>query len=639
MKIYLSIAKIVSISTINNLYFAAKVWCVLLAIILLHACNQNNNHTATLKNNTQDSIMLQKLFSQTKINKDSSNFYLLQAEKLAKKSIKNEAIYLGLLGKEMIMTGQLDSAYIIAEKGLQLKYEPNFRGLQAKFFNIKGNVAGFKKNIYESIDYYLKAEKIYESTGDSAALAGIYSNMANSYFSLKDYPTANQYATQAYSLLPSIKENNIASNIITTYALSLNKIGKDREALIVVKMADSLADATQNKLAKISATIGLAEIYNATLHYDSAQFYYKKCSELSKEIGVKHFELMSQIGLMAMYEAQGKTVEIISHAQALIELANQIQNKDVLHTAKRIVGKAYGQQGQYQKGFQFLNESYSLYDSVAGVENQKNINELLVKYDAEKKENEILKQKYQLDNQNAALKLRLLYILVLLLVLMTLVALFIYFRKLNVEKLKRIALEDQQKITDAFIIGEERERKRVSYEIHDGIAGMVTGAILKLQSKGENKNEVIELLQKLHEDSRRLSHNLRPVDFDKENLIGALENLCRTLSTEQTDISFLNREKTIELDNIKSTLFYRTVQELINNALKYAHCSSIFVSLEKVGDNISVSVQDDGLGLSAKDKNNGFNSLKERVRALNGTLIIESEIGEGTTIKIQNVES
>lgn len=620
----------------SGAYFT-RILLILVCILLFNSCNLSPTTTKRIEN-TQDSTVLQQLFLNAKGNKDSSSIYRSQAEKIAEKSTKNEAIYLGLLGKEMIMAGQLDAADSIADKGLRLPYEQKWLALKGKFYNIKGNVSGFKKNVYNSIDYYLHAEKIYETTGDSASLAGIYSNMANAYFSLKDYPTANQYASKAYALLPAVKENNIASNIITTYGLSLNKVGKDQEAEIVVKRADSLADATQNKMAKIAATIGLAEIYNSKKAYDSAQFYYKKCSELSKEIGVKHFELMSQMGLMAMYEAQGNTTEIVTHAEPLIELANQIQNKDVLHTAKRIAGKAYGQQGQYQKGFQLLNESYALYDSVAGVENQKNINELLVKYDAEKKENEILKQKYQLDQQNAALKLRLLYILVLLLGVVALVALFIYFRKLNIEKLKRLALEDQQKITDAFIIGEERERKRVAYEIHDGIAGMVTGAILKLQSKEENKNEVIGLLQQLHEDSRRLSHNLRPVDFDQENLIGALEHLCKKLSTDQTDISFVNREKTIQLDSIKSTLLYRTVQELINNAMKYAECRSIFVSLEKVGENISVSVQDDGIGLSEIDKNNGFHSLKERVRALNGTLKIESEIGEGTTIKIENVE-
>ena len=479
---YLSLFHIVPFSKKNNYFFVAKILSIVLVLAFLNSCKQASHQNTANANSSQDSTTLQDLFSKASGNKDSSQFYHVQAEKLALNSTKNEAIYLGLLGKEMIMKGQLDSADFIADKGLQLDYEKKWIALKGKFYNIKGNVAGYKKNVYNSIDYYLQSEKIYESVGDSASLAGIYSNMANAYFSLKDYPTANQYATKAYALLPAVKENNIASNIITTYGLSLNKTDRAEEAKTVIKKADSLADATQNKMAKIAATIGLAEIYNSKQSYDSARMYYKKCIEMSKTLGVKHFELMSQMGLLAMNEAQGKTGEIIAHSDSIIDLAAKIQNIDVLHTAKRIAGKAYGQQGQYQKGFQLLKESYALYDSVAGVENQKNINELLVKYDAEKKENEILKQKYLLDKQNDVLKLRLLYILVLLLGIVALAALFIYFRKLNAEKLKRLALEDQQKITDAFIIGEERERKRVAYEIHDGIAGMVTGAILKLQS-------------------------------------------------------------------------------------------------------------------------------------------------------------
>lgn len=607
----------------------------LFAIFILNSCQDNPLEHTIKEFDAQDSIALHQLFSQRNSSKDSSAIYLSKAQKIGVRNRRNEAIFLGFLGKEMIMKGQLDSANSIADKGLQLNYDESWRGLKAKFYNIKGNVAGLKKNIYQSIDYYLQAEKIYESVGDTAALAGIYSNIANSYFSLKDYPSAHQYATEAYGLLPSVKESNIVSNIIITYALSLNKIGKNRDALPIVRKADSLADATQNKMVKITATIGLAEVYKSEQLFDSAIIYYNKCIALSKELGIKHFELMSQMGLLSLYEEQGKVDKVIQLTEPTIAIANQLQNIDVLHTVKRISGKAFGREGQYQKAFQLLDASYALYDSVAGVENQKNINELLVKYDAEKKEKEILNQNLKLAKQESQLRRTQIIILALVLVLAILAVIYFYVRKLNRERLMRFEIEKQKKIGDAYIHGEQKERTRLAFEIHDGIASMLTGISYKLRAEDANKDEVLSLLSGLHEDTRRISHSLMPIDFEQKNLVEVVNNLCERMSTKEIEILFFSDCITIELDKQKSLLLYRLIQELINNALKYAHCKSVFVRIkcnEKLG--VEISVEDDGQGISAHLAQTGLRSIKERVKSLTATMHIESKPNEGTTIKI-----
>lgn len=610
--------------------------CLLFAIFIT-SCKQSDVSDLPAKNITQDSLSIVQLFAKTKTNKDSGLIYIKLANEIvqANYSVKLQSVYWALLGKEMIYSGQLDSADSIAEKGLQLKYTPGELRLKGKFYNIKGNVAGLKKNIYQSIEYYVYAEKIFETAGDSAALAGIYSNVANSYFSLKDYPSAHLYAAKAYHLLPAVKEAHIASNIITTYALSLNKIGRNREALPIVRKADSLADATQNKMAKIAATIGLAEIFNADKDYDSASAYYNKAMAQSTALGIGHFELMSRMGLLAMYEAQGKEAAVISLAEPTITLANQLHNADVLHTAKRIAGKAWGKQEQYRKGFQLLSESYALYDSVAGIENQKNINELLVKYGAEKKEKEILNQNLLLAKQEAQLRDRQIVILGLVLGLVILCLVYFYVRRLNRERLIRLEIEKQKKIGDAYIHGEQKERTRLAFEIHDGIASMLTGISYKLRAEDADKEEVIGLLKGLHEDTRRISHSLMPIDFEQKNLVEAIQNLCEKMSTKATEILFSANDDRPELDIQKSLLLYRLTQELINNALKYARCKSIFVRLESSKSTLEISVEDDGAGIPASLVAEGFVSIKERVRSLGAQLSVTSELQEGTTVTIK----
>ncbi len=583
----------------------------------------------------RDSSAITQFFIKSKSNKDAAGMYKKQAEELARKSnnVHTQSVYLALLAKDLLYAGQLKVADSIADKGLELA--GNGDTLQkGKFYNIKGNIAGLKKNIHQSIEYYLLAEKIFTPAGDSAALAGIYSNIANAYFSLKDYPSANQYATKAYHLLPSVKDPNIAANINITFALSLNKVGRNNEALPIVKKADSMADATQNKMAKLASTIGLAEVYKANYQFDSAANYYQQCIALSKAVGVKHFELMSMMGLLAMSEEQKRYDEVLRLATPTIELARQLQNSDVLHTAKRIAGKAYGHQGQYQRGFELLSASYTLYDSVAGEANQKNINELLVKYDTEKKEREILNQNLLLARQKIELRNRQGIIFSLATGLAILLLVIFYVRRLNKERLIRHEAEQQKKVGDAYIYGEQKERTRLAYEIHDGIASMLTGISYKLRADDAQKEEILELLTTLHEDTRRISHSLMPVDFERKNLTAAVENLCEKMSTDEIEILFAANAPVINLDIPKNLLLYRVIQELINNALKYARCKSIFVRINSNPNLLEITVEDDGIGIAENIIDSGFKSIRQRMEPLHGVMTINTIISEGTTIKI-----
>lgn len=582
-----------------------------------------------------DSVAIVTLFNNAKTKNDSSTVFLEQAAAIAQKSksVIIQSVYLALLGKNLLYSGNLDAADSVADIGLQLPYR-NDTIPKGKFYNLKGNIAGLKKNVYQSIAYYLLAEKIFNLGGDSAAVAGIYSNIANSYFSLKDYASANRYATNAYSLLPSVKDPNIATNITITFAISLNKIGRNSDALVVVKRADSLADATHNKMAKLTTTIGLAEVYNAHNVFDTATIYYQKSIDMSRVLGVKHFELMSMMGLLAINEEMMRYGEVLQLSGPTVALASQLQNVDVLHTAKRITGKAYGKLGQYRKGFELLVESYALYDSVAGVDNQKNINELLVKYDSEKQEKEILNQNLLLAEQQISLRNRQGVILGLAAGLAILLLVIFFVRRLNKERLIRHEVEKQKIISNAYIYGEQKERTRLAYEIHDGIASMLTGISYKLRGGNVNKEEIIDLLSSLHEDTRRISHSLMPIDFERKNIVEILQNLCEKMGTRDIEVLFTASAGKVALDNQKSLLLYRIIQELINNALKHAQCQSIFVRMQARQDELNITVEDDGIGIVQSHIETGFRSIKERVGALNGGIVINSVMQEGATIKI-----
>jgi two-component system NarL family sensor kinase len=615
--------------------------CIFIAFLLVFtACTNLNEEKIDIQQNTADSTKIAEFFNRALVSPDSSYFYVNKAKAVANHngSVACQSAFLFSRGKAYLNAGKLDSVLIIADQGLAMKFAEKDSVYIGKFYNLKGNVAGFQRHLFTSLDYYLKAEKLFESVKDFNALAGIYSNIANNYFSLKDYSSALSYSKKAIKLLDYVTDPRFKVNILTTYAIALNKTGNSKKALTIEFVADSLSKKGDDYLAKMSTKIGFAEIYKSLKQFDKSQYYYNECISLSKLTGVKHFELMSKIGLLSIHEELGDYKAIVDSSDSLFNLAEQLNNIDVLHTSKRIVGNAYSNLKDYKNAYRFLNESYTLQTETAGVENQKNINELRLKFETEKKKKMILQQRFQLSNQQKNLRDIQLISITLFLVLLIVTITVFYKKRLDKQQQILAELKTLKEINDALQKGEEKERKRIAFDVHDGISAMLTGISYKLSSEHSDKEEILQLLKTLQEDSRNIAHNLMPIDFDKTTLMQAIERLCLQLTSEKVDIVFLTSISKTEINPQKCLIFYRLVQELINNALKYSMCKTIFIKLDQITNYLHISVEDDGIGIEKSIQENGLISIKERIRSLNGSIVILSNQLDGTNfqIKIKN---
>ena len=615
-----------------------KLACLYISIMcLLVGCNQSATNTTFNNNNKEDSLYISNQFAQCLKNQDSTDFYITNCRKIveANNTVENQALFLFLLGKNFLMKGDLTKVDSIAKVGLKMPFDKTNINYKGKFYNLQGNVLGLKKQSFPSIESYINAEKVYEQTNNLESLAGIYSNIANGYFSLKDYTTALQYANKAYNLLDKVTETPIVTNIMTTYAIALIRNKNIPLALSIEKRVDSIANATNNMMAQLTSSIGFAEIYKSKMMYDSAQYYYEKCITKSKQIHQKHYELMSKMGMLTLYEETNQYNAIVANSDSILHLANELQNQDVLHTAKRVLGKAYAKQNNFEKAFLYLNQSYNQYDSAAGIENQKNINELMLKFETAKKEKEIANQNYLLANQKSKLQTRLMWILILGFILTALFSYYLYYKKLMNEKNKSLILENEKSVNKAYIDGENLERKRLALEIHDGISSTLTGINYKLKSDNFDKNEIINLVTNLHDEARMMSHKINPIDFETTSFENAIENLCSKMTSQKVDILFSNKNIQLKQTIEQKFILYRIVQEILNNALKHSDCKTIFVRLISENNKNGIEIEDDGIGIESDKIKIIENKFNERLDLLNGELTITSILNEGSTFKIE----
>lgn len=224
--------------------------------------------------------------------------------------------------------------------------------------------------------------------------------------------------------------------------------------------------------------------------------------------------------------------------------------------------------------------------------------------------------------------------------------------KATEEKYILIRKEDNTRST-ALIEGQEEERKRLARELHDGIGQMLTG--LKLDSEqlkslpfvNEKQRKSFEEHQKLIDETieatRTVSFNLMPsvlTDFGLSSAIRLL--LERTAKGADFKASFNDLTDNITIANKIENNLYRITQETLNNIMKHAKAKKVSITLSNEKNKyISLVVIDDGKGFDIKKNKksrfggNGLGNLQTRVRLLNGTIKIESEVGKGTSIFVR----
>lgn len=187
---------------------------------------------------------------------------------------------------------------------------------------------------------------------------------------------------------------------------------------------------------------------------------------------------------------------------------------------------------------------------------------------------------------------------------------------------------------------QEEERRRLGRDLHDGVASLLTGAVLKLNllsrmTDEEEINERIDETQALIEkgaaDVRRLSRGLNPSGLSDGDLPSALRELAENTEGGQ----FERSDDLPPFDAETATHLYRIAQEAVMNARRYADSSTVVVRLVQEENEVVLGVEDDGTGFDLEDADGeglGFRSMRHRAEFLGAELNIESTVGEGTRI-------
>lgn len=191
----------------------------------------------------------------------------------------------------------------------------------------------------------------------------------------------------------------------------------------------------------------------------------------------------------------------------------------------------------------------------------------------------------------------------------------------------------------------EDERARLARDLHDELGALLTAAKLdvarirpKLQQTAPDLlPRVAHLIETLNSGialKRRIIEDLRPSTLDSLGLQPALEVLCGEFA-ERMNVPVLTQLAPTRLTRSAQLTVFRLVQESLNNIAKHARASRIEVQLHEEGDQICVSVRDDGVGFKPGQSGaarHGLIGMRYRVEAEQGQLSVQSTPGQGTIL-------
>lgn len=216
-------------------------------------------------------------------------------------------------------------------------------------------------------------------------------------------------------------------------------------------------------------------------------------------------------------------------------------------------------------------------------------------------------------------------------------------RKLAEEEVKA-----EQRALRRMLVASDHERRLITYELHDGVAQQLLGALLLLASQEHTRSrksepagafrDGMDALRRAAAETRRLMNWLRTPVLDKFGLAEAIEDVAGQLRLrpDAPEIEYRHAVKFKRLEPMLENSLFRIAQEAMTNACRHSKSGKLRVKLTQKGDEVTLEVRDWGIGFdpsTVRENRFGLEGIRERTRILGGKLSTKSKPGQGTVIQ------
>ncbi len=579
--------------------------------------------------------------------------YYLKAAVLSEKLKYNAGMmkYYFYYSNTFMVEGKLDSLLYYNQKALAFAKKVNDPvSIGLALFNV-GIAYREMSDFEKAIAYCLEGRAILEKKGERKVQMQIDDALTVLYSNRLEYAKAIVFGERAVA--QAIKYN--AREVLPSYWLNLSVAyfgaGESQKAENLIKKVLSLAIENKDIRIQAVATQNLAGINLKNRKYAQVKIYALRSLELYKEIGSLDGEASVLKDLAISYLQTKELVKAKTYAEKSLAICrnNNLKREEAL--VLNVLSNISYAMNDMTSAIKYDTESFATIETMVTEVISQNSANLEKKYETEKKNVKIRLQEATIRQKNTLNYILIGSAVALLIIILLGYKNYAHKQKLQQAKIAELETEKQLAATEAVLKGEEQERTRLAKDLHDGLGGMLSGLkhsfgymqgnLVMTPENAMAFNRSMDMLDSSIKEMRRVAHNMMPEALVKFGLDTALRDFCADINLTgalQVDYQSIGMETTV-LDNTTAITIFRIVQELLNNTMKHASANTAIVQLAKIAQNVSITVEDNGIGFNSELLNQvegiGWNNIKNRVEFLKGKWDIQSASNSGTSVHIE----
>lgn len=505
---------------------------------------------------------------------------------------------------------------------------------------------------YDSARTYLfEAYQIAQGTESYALKKDILGSLSMLYFYSEDYEQALQYMKEFLSSVIANNDSTQFAGAFNNLAAAYYRLEKYDSSMIYHRESLKLALASNSQIDIAFSYLNFGEIYAELGVFDSAILYSQKSESIFKSLNYPYGIAATTLNLGKAYIGINRPKDALESLAQSLESSRK--NKDPAHVRDvlDIMIIANQQLGDFEGAFNSLSERVTIKDSLDRIVKRQELDELITKYESEKKEQQIKLQRVQLSEKEAQLNQNKYLIVTLIIFVISIIAVSMLNRNRLKKKqqltLQQEHLKSREAEIKAAITSQEKERTRYARDLHDGFGQMISilnmnlGS-LKKDTNPDGRQTVFEASEKVINDMygelKRICFDMMPQTLVQSGLQSGLEEFASRVNLSgkiAVETNFFGLEK--RLVDIQEISLYRISQEWVNNVLKYSDADKITIQITGDEEEITLLIEDNGTGfdksLLENSNGNGWKNLHSRAKLIQGTIELETEAGvKGNTL-------
>lgn len=222
-------------------------------------------------------------------------------------------------------------------------------------------------------------------------------------------------------------------------------------------------------------------------------------------------------------------------------------------------------------------------------------------------------------------------------------AIWRYYSRKRIHEIE--VMQFEQTLLETRLEIQEQTFRTISQELHDNLGQVLSLAKLQMNTTNFEKPEearekvygAIDLVGSAIQSIRDLAKTMHSESVNRAGLMEALETEVRMLQKTGTMQPVYQVSGTpVPLDDSKSLIIFRIVQEALHNVIKHAKATVVEMNLDFTKDNLKVTIRDNGNGFNGRRSadGSGLRNMRDRAKIIGAEFDLQSMEGRGTTITL-----